>query len=61
MNKKSKRNKIATINKNKKKRDISVSLLYIKYNKKNYTFISTSTPLGNSSFIKASIVLDEDE
>jgi hypothetical protein len=28
---------------------------------KNYTFISTSTPLGNSSFIKASIVLDEDE
>jgi hypothetical protein len=33
---------------------------YIKY-KNNYTFISTSTPLGNSSFIKASIVLDEDE
>ncbi len=26
----------------------------------NYTFISTSTPLGNSSFIKASIVLDEE-
>lgn len=35
--------------------------LYVKYNKKNYTFISTSTPLGNSSFINASIVLDEDE
>ena len=25
-----------------------------------YTLISTSTPLGNSSFIKASIVLDEE-
>lgn len=27
----------------------------------NYTLISTSTPLGNSNFIKASTVLDEDE
>ncbi len=25
-----------------------------------YTFISTSTPLGNSNFIKASIVLEEE-
>jgi hypothetical protein len=25
-----------------------------------YTFISTSTPLGNSNFIKASIVFDEE-
>jgi hypothetical protein len=26
-----------------------------------HTLISTSTPLGNSSFINASIVFDEDE
>jgi len=27
----------------------------------DHTLISTSTPLGNSNFIKASIVLDEEE
>ncbi len=27
----------------------------------DYTLISTSTPLGNSNFIKASTVLDEEE
>jgi len=43
-----------------KKRNISVSLFFIKYNK-NYTLISTSTPLGNSNFIRASIVFDEEE
>ncbi|GGE05653.1 hypothetical protein GCM10010831_04180 [Psychroflexus salis] len=26
----------------------------------NYTFISTSTPLGNSSFINASIVFEDE-
>jgi len=26
----------------------------------NYTLISTSTPLGNSSFIKASMVLEDE-
>ena len=31
--------------------------LYVIY---NYTLISTSTPLGNSSFIKASIVFEEE-
>ena len=33
----------------------------LKHSKKyNYTLISTSTPLGNSSFIKASIVFDDE-
>lgn len=47
--------------KKQKKRDKNCLAFYIKKYKKNYTLISTSTPLGNSSFIKASIVLDEDE
>ncbi len=33
---------------------------YLSYPENTYTLISTSTPLGNSSFIKASMVLEEE-
>jgi hypothetical protein len=35
--------------------------LILKLLKSTYTLISTSTPLGNSNFIRASIVLEDEE
>ena len=41
---------------------LEVLYLYdFKESSDDYTLISTSTPLGNSNFIKASTVLDEEE
>ena len=48
-----------TKNKKAKQKLICFAFFILKVN--NYTLISTSTPLGNSNFINASIVFDEEE